>query len=156
MNTAAQIELIAPADALRRQRDGAVIVDVRESHERATGFAEGALGIARGDLEADPDATLPDRNADVLLICQSGARSMKAAQALHAAGYTHVASVEGGTTRWIAEALPVTRDERHFDFYHPYSPPLRLPEVRAAGLRQLERGVSHTANVSAKSSSGWL
>jgi len=138
MNTAAQIELIAPADALRRQREGAVIVDVRESHERATGFAEGALGIARGELEADPLAALPDRDADVLIICQSGARSMKAAQALHAAGYTRIASVDGGTTRWIADGLPITRDERDFDFYDRYSRHLRLPEVGEAGQRKLQ------------------
>jgi len=139
MNTAAQIELITPADALRRQREGAVIVDVRESHERATGFAEGALGIARGELEADPQAALPDRDADVLIICQSGARSMKAAQALQAAGYTRIASVEGGTTRWIAESLPIVRDERDFDFYDRYSRHLRLPEVGEAGQRKLRK-----------------
>jgi len=138
MNTAAQIELITPADALRRQREGAVIVDVRESHERATGFAEGALGIARSELEADPQAALPDRDADVLIICQSGARSMKAAQALQAAGYTRIASVEGGTTRWIAESLPIVRDERDFDFYDRYSRHLRLPEVGEAGQRKLQ------------------
>ncbi|WP_396617295.1 molybdopterin-synthase adenylyltransferase MoeB [Lysobacter soli] len=138
MNTASRIELIAPADALRRQRDGAVIVDVRESHERATGFAEGALGIARGDLEADPQAALPDRHADVLVICQSGARSMKAAQALHAAGYTRVASVDGGTARWMAEGLPIARDGRDFDFYDRYSRHLRLPEVGEAGQRKLQ------------------
>ena len=139
MNTAAQIELITPADALRRQREGAVIVDVRESHERATGFAEGALGIARGELEADPQAALPDRDADVLIICQSGARSMKAAQALQAAGYTRIASVEGGTTRWMAEGLPVVRDEADFDFYDRYSRHLRLPEVGEAGQRKLRK-----------------
>jgi len=138
MNNAAHIELIAPADALRRQREGAVIVDVRESHERATGFAQGALGIARGELEGDPQAALPDRNADVLIICQSGARSLKAAEALRAAGYTRVASVEGGTTRWIAEGLPVVRDERDFDFYDRYSRHLRLPEVGEAGQRKLQ------------------
>jgi len=139
MNTAAQIELITPADALRRQREGAVIVDVRESHERATGFAEGALGIARGELEADPQAALPDRDADVLIICQSGARSMKAAQALQDAGYTRIASVEGGTTRWMAEGLPVVREERDFDFYDRYSRHLRLPEVGEAGQRKLQK-----------------
>jgi molybdopterin/thiamine biosynthesis adenylyltransferase/rhodanese-related sulfurtransferase len=139
MNTAARIELITPADALRRQREGAVIVDVRESHERATGFAEGALGIARGELEADPQAALPDRDADVLIICQSGTRSMKAAQALQDAGYTRIASVEGGTTRWIAEGLPVVRDERDFDFYDRYSRHLRLPEVGEAGQRKLQK-----------------
>ena len=53
------IETLTPADARRRQQAGAVLVDVRESHERALRMAEGALGIARGELEADPRASLP-------------------------------------------------------------------------------------------------
>jgi molybdopterin/thiamine biosynthesis adenylyltransferase/rhodanese-related sulfurtransferase len=132
------IERITPSEALERLCDGAVLVDVRESHERATGFAQGALGIARAELEADPHAALPDREAQVLLICQSGGRSLKAAEALLQAGYRRVASVEGGTTRWIAEGLPMTQPEGDVDFYDRYSRHLRLPEVGEAGQRRLQ------------------
>lgn len=132
------IETITPAEALRRHRDGALLIDVREPHERATGFATGAVGIARAELEADPYAVASDAHAQVLLICQSGARSMKAALALQAVGYTRLASVEGGTTRWITEGLPVTRPDVDADFYERYSRHLRLPEVGEAGQRRLE------------------
>jgi rhodanese-related sulfurtransferase len=130
------IATISPAEALRRQQAGAMLVDVREAHERATGFATGAIGIARAELEANPQATAPSLDLEVLLICQSGARSMKAAQVLEAAGYTHVASVEGGTSRWIAEGLPVTTPDTDTDFYDRYSRHLRLPEVGEAGQRR--------------------
>ena len=60
------------------------------------GMAEGAVGVARSDLEAGPATTLPDRDADVLLICELGGRSLKAAQVLIDAGYRRVASVDGG------------------------------------------------------------
>jgi len=73
-----------------------------------------------------------------VLICQSGARSLKAAQALDAAGYAQIASVEGGTTRWIAEGLPITQPDVDTDFYDRYSRHLRLPEVGEAGQRRLE------------------
>ncbi len=132
------IESISPAEALRRQRSGAVLIDVREAHERASGQAEGALGIARAALEADPQAALPEREAAVLLICQSGARSLKAAEALLAAGYSRVASVEGGTGRWIADGLPITYPQGDADFYDRYSRHLRLPEVGEAGQRKLQ------------------
>jgi rhodanese-related sulfurtransferase len=137
-NPAMGISTITPKEALQRQQAGAVLVDVREAHERATGFATGAVGIARAELEADPKTVLPDTNAEVLLICQSGGRSLKAAEALHAAGYGHLASVEGGTTRWIAEGLPLTRPEVDSDFYDRYSRHLLLPEVGEAGQRRLE------------------
>jgi rhodanese-related sulfurtransferase len=119
------IVTISPAEALRRQQRGAVLIDVRESHEHALGFATGALGIARAELEADPQETLPDRGAEVLLICQSGARSLKAAQTLEAAGYTNLASIDGGTTRWIAEGLPISKPDIDTDFYERYSRHLR-------------------------------
>jgi molybdopterin/thiamine biosynthesis adenylyltransferase len=132
------ITTISPADALRRQQAGAVLVDVREAHERATGFATGAIGIARAELEADPTAVLRQLDAEVLLICQGGARSIKAAQVLEAAGFSNLASVEGGTTRWIAEGLPLTKPDIDTDFYDRYSRHLRLPEVGEAGQRRLE------------------
>jgi molybdopterin/thiamine biosynthesis adenylyltransferase/rhodanese-related sulfurtransferase len=127
-----------PHDALARQQAGAVLVDVRDAHERALGTARGALGIARGDLEADPAAHLPDLDADILLICQSGRRSQFAAEALLARGYRNVASVAGGTVAWSNAGLPMDAPELDDDFSDRYSRHLRLPEVGLAGQKRLE------------------
>lgn len=135
------IEQISPEQARRRQQAGAVLIDVREAHERAAGQAEHARGIAQGALESDPSAFLPDREAEIVLICQSGARSLRAAQTLVAAGYARVASVDGGTSRWIAERLPLAvleQSDEERDFYDRYSRHLRLPEVGEAGQRKLQ------------------
>ncbi len=132
---------ITPQQARERQLRGAVLVDVREEHERATGQAEGALGISRAALEADPGGYLPERDAELLLICQGGGRSMQAALALQAAGYANLASVAGGTTRWIAEELPVVKPELgadRLDFNERYSRHLLLPEVGEAGQLKLQ------------------
>ena len=63
---------------------------------------------------------------------------MKAAQVLEAAGYTHLASVEGGTRAGSPKGLPVTTPDIDTDFYDRYSRHLRLPEVGEAGQRRLE------------------
>lgn len=131
-----QIERISPAEALRRQRAGARLIDVREVSERAAGHAEGALGVPRAELEAHPERFVPARSDAVVLICQSGVRSLRAAEALHAAGYSRVSSVDGGTSRWISEALPTVRGV-DADFHERYSRHLRLPEVGEAGQRRL-------------------
>ena len=134
------IETLTPADARRRQQAGAVLVDVRESHERALGMAEGALGIARGELEADPRANLPESDTEILLICEMGGRSLAAAAVLVDAGYRRVASVDGGTRRWRDDALPmVTPAGVDLDFHDRYSRHLRLPEVGEAGQRRLQQ-----------------
>ena len=129
---------ISPAEARQRQRSGAVLVDVREAFERAAGHADGALGIAKADLECTPQEMLADCDVEILLICQGGMRSMRAAQSLQAYGYTNVTSVAGGTTRWIAEGLPITKPDGDADFHERYSRHLKLPEVGEAGQRKLE------------------
>ncbi|MUV14848.1 molybdopterin-synthase adenylyltransferase MoeB [Lysobacter sp. HX-5-24] len=127
-----------PAEALARQQAGALLVDVRDAHERALGTAHGARGIARAELEADPSAHLPDTTAEILLICQSGRRSQFAADALASHGYTNLASVIGGTVAWSAAGLPMDAPELDDDFSDRYSRHLRLPEVGLAGQTRLE------------------
>ncbi|TXI48813.1 MAG: molybdopterin-synthase adenylyltransferase MoeB [Lysobacter sp.] len=131
---------LPPAAAHDRQRCGATLVDVREAHERATGMAEGARGVAMGELVYAPETHLPDRAAEILLICQSGMRSLRAAQMLAEQGYTHVASVAGGTSRWVAEGLPTVLPDESIDadFAERYSRHLRLPQVGVAGQKRLE------------------
>lgn len=133
-----QIEQITPVEALRRRHIGALLIDVREAHEYAMGHAQDALCIAMAELQADPPAALPDRDVQVMLICQSGGRSLKVAETLVAAGYVNVASVQGGTSRWIVEGLPITKPEGDVDFHERYSRHLRLPEVGMDGQRKLE------------------
>jgi len=127
-----------PVEALARQRAGAQLIDVRDAHERALGMAHGARGIARADLEADAETHIPDRDAEVLLICQSGRRSQFAAEALRARGYRHVASVVGGTMAWADAGLPMDAPQLDEDFSERYSRHLRLPEVGLGGQKQLE------------------
>ncbi len=134
---------ITPRQAQQRQRQGAVLIDVREDHERQTGQAEGALGVARAALEREPQRYLRDLEAEVLLICQSGNRSRQAAEALRQAGYRNLASVAGGTTAWRAEglpiALPAVDDGIDADFVERYSRHMLLPEVGLAGQRRLQQ-----------------
>lgn len=132
------IETISPAEALRRLRDGALLVDVRAAHERALGMAEGARGIERAELESGARTLLPDVDAPLLLICQGGRRSHLAAEALATQGYRHLASVEGGTDAWAAAGLPMARPDIDDDFAERYSRHLRLPEIGLTGQKKLE------------------
>ncbi|MCW0379720.1 molybdopterin-synthase adenylyltransferase MoeB [Xanthomonas sacchari] len=134
------IRELTPAQAQARQAQGARLIDIREEHERVTGMAEGAQGVARAQLQADPAAYL-GADTEVLLICQSGKRSHDTALFLEQAGYTQVASVLGGTTRWQREGLPLQRpalEPAQEDFFDRYSRHLRLPEVGVEGQRRLQ------------------
>ena len=131
---------VTPRQARERQRDGALLIDIRQPHERVSGQAEGALAVPRDELEATPAAHLPDPEAEVLLICQVGKRSHAAAQALREAGFGQVLSVDGGTNAWSAEGLPLVRPQlepAEADFLERYSRHLRLAEVGIEGQQRL-------------------
>ena len=131
------IEEITPTDARQRQRRGARLIDVREPDERAAGMADGAAGIALAELIERPLEHLPDTSEEILLICASGRRSLRAAQALADVGFARTASVVGGTQRWISEGLPSTSEVSE-SFRERYSRHLLLPEVGLAGQRRLQ------------------
>jgi molybdopterin/thiamine biosynthesis adenylyltransferase/rhodanese-related sulfurtransferase len=127
-----------PRLAWERQRAGALLVDVREPEEHALGVPAEALRVPRVALEARPAAVIPDQASEVLLICASGQRSLRAAEALRAHGYRNVQSVAGGCQAWLAEGLPFDA-RRDADFMERYSRHLRLPQVGLEGQEKLER-----------------
>ncbi|HEY0861516.1 MAG TPA: molybdopterin-synthase adenylyltransferase MoeB [Pseudoxanthomonas sp.] len=132
---------ISPDEVALWLAEGAVFIDVREDHERAGGQAAGARGIAKAQLLAEPERHVADRATPIVLICQMGGRSMEAARALEAAGYTRLASVAGGTRRWQEEGRPTVRPELpadSMDFNERYSRHLLLAEVGVEGQRRLE------------------
>ena len=102
----AAIPACAPAEALALCAAGALLVDVREAAEWATGVPEGALPLSRGFLELHIEGHAPLART-ILLLCASGSRSLLAAADLRALGYEDVRSVAGGIAAWRAAGLPL-------------------------------------------------
>lgn len=82
-------------------------VDVREDREFAKDHAKGARHLGKGIIERDIEAAIPDHQAEIVLYCGGGFRSVLAAEALQAMGYTNVSSMEGGMTAWREAGYPV-------------------------------------------------
>ena len=132
-----RIPEISPADALLRQAQGALLIDVREEGERAAGMPTAALGLSRGFLELRIEQLEPDRARPILALCGSGMRSLLAAETLQRMGYRDVASVAGGFERWKTEGLPVSAGTLDADAAERYARQLRLPQVGEAGQAKL-------------------
>jgi rhodanese-related sulfurtransferase len=49
------------------------------------------------------------KNRTVVVVCQTGARSDKAAKQLAAAGFEDVWSLDGGVAAWQAAGLPLAK-----------------------------------------------
>jgi len=97
-------ELVDPQTAVGLQREGAILLDVREQQEWSAGRAPKARHIPLGQL-ADRSRELP-AGSTILTICRSGARSSQAARQLRGAGFT-VINVSGGMRAWDHAGLPV-------------------------------------------------
>ncbi|WP_201313400.1 molybdopterin-synthase adenylyltransferase MoeB [Dyella sp. EPa41] len=133
----ASIPEISPADALARQAQGGLLIDVREDGERASGTPVGAVGLSRGFLELRIEQVEADRQRPIVVLCGSGQRSLLASEALQRMGYRQVASVAGGFQRWKAEGLPVAAGALDGDAAERYARQLQLPQVGEAGQARL-------------------
>jgi len=92
-------------DALEARPPDTVVLDVREPEEYAHGHVPGAVSLPQADLASRLDEVPRDR--PVMLICQRGMRSYRAAQFLMQMGIDQVASVNGGTASWRAVGKPL-------------------------------------------------
>ena len=118
--------------------DGPALVDVREDEEVEHGMVPGARHLSRAHFESRAEDVVPDKDAPVVVYCQSGVRSAFAARTLRELGYTKVASMNGGFSRWkdlgYEFTLPRVLDAAQRDRYSRH---LLLPEVREEGQQRL-------------------
>lgn len=90
-----------------RERGPVVVIDVREESEWKQGHLPGAVHIARGVLEPQIEAAVPDLAARIVVYCAGGNRGAFAADSLQKFGYTNVASLADGFRGWQAAGRPV-------------------------------------------------
>ncbi|MFK7681905.1 rhodanese-like domain-containing protein [Priestia megaterium] len=73
-------------------------VDVRTPHEYRTKHIKGFKNIPLSELSQQ--ANQLSKEKEVLVICQSGMRSMKASKMLKKQGFTSVTNIKGGMSTW--------------------------------------------------------
>src|SRR6516162_7086466 len=96
-------------EELRARPADATVVDVREPEEFANGHVPGAINLPQADLATRLNEVPRDR--PLLLICQGGFRSLRAAQFLRQCGIADVVSVKGGTAAWRAAGKPLAQGD---------------------------------------------
>jgi hydroxyacylglutathione hydrolase len=87
-------------DTLASRSAETMVLDVREPEEYEQGHVPKAINLPQADLASRLDE-LP-RHRPLILVCRSGARSLRAAQFLRQMGFEQVMNVQGGTLAWQA------------------------------------------------------
>lgn len=133
-----RIPEVTPDDAEKLRQAGAVLIDVRDADEIATGSPRNALRLNKGFLELRIEDSVPDYKQTLLVMCAGGVRSLFAADSLKNMGYEDVRSVAGGFSRWKSSGLdfeiPRTLDAVARERYSRH---ILLPEVGEKGQIKL-------------------
>jgi rhodanese-related sulfurtransferase len=87
----------------------AVLIDIREPDEHATGVAQGAQLLPMSQLRRRLQEIPADPARPVLLICHTQNRSSATLRALRDSGYGHVRFVDGGMSEWARRGWPLVK-----------------------------------------------
>lgn len=110
MLTGAGVESLTPASAtLKINREEAVLLDVRESAEWATGHIPNARHITQAQLDKRLSEIEKFKSRPIIVYCATGNRSTGACKTLKEAGFEQVFNLGGGIAAWRDASLPVTK-----------------------------------------------
>lgn len=92
----------------RLQRNpGAIFMDVREDDEWHKQHAAQAVHLGKGVLERDLEQAVPDQNAEIIMYCGGGYRSILTAAMAQKMGYKNVYSMAGGYKALVQANWPM-------------------------------------------------
>ncbi len=102
---------VVSLDAARADHESgrAVLIDIREPAEHATGVAAGARLLPMRQLSQRLSEVPTDPARPVLLICNTQNRSSATLRALRERGYAHVRYVNGGMSEWARRGWPMVK-----------------------------------------------
>jgi len=90
-------------------KEGGVLVDVREAHEVAIEHIQGSLFMPLKELPSQLAKLEKYRKKPVVVVCAAGRRSATGCQILSKAGFEDVSQIDGGIQAWEKAGLPLKR-----------------------------------------------
>jgi rhodanese-related sulfurtransferase len=90
-------------------QQNALVLDVRDAAEYAQGHVLNARNLPAGELAARASEIDKFKAKPVIVVCESGTRSDKAAATLRKQGFGQVVSLGGGVAAWRQAGLPLEK-----------------------------------------------
>ena len=87
------------------------LIDIREDNELLSGKINSAQHIGRGVLEKNIEASVPNREEEIILYCAGGVRSILGCKSLQNMGYKKVFSLKGGIGEWVTAEFPLVSND---------------------------------------------
>ena len=112
MNISSVVIATAAADVEAVQlmnRQDAIVIDIRDAAEYASGHVLNARNLPVAELEARIGELEKFKERPVIVTCESGARSGPAVATLRSKGFTQAVGLSGGIAAWKAASLPTEK-----------------------------------------------
>lgn len=90
-------------------REGGVVLDVRDAKEFATGHIVDAVNVPHTALESRIAELEKYKEKPVTVVCKMGQHAGTAGAMLRKAGFASVSRLTGGMTEWRNQNLPVVK-----------------------------------------------
>lgn len=90
-------------------KEGAVVIDVRDSKEFAAGHIVDAVNVPHTALEGRLAELEKYKEKPVTIVCKMGQHAGTAGAMLRKAGFASVSRLSGGMTEWRNQNLPVVK-----------------------------------------------
>jgi rhodanese-related sulfurtransferase len=100
---------IEQARARLAANPNAILIDVREDDEWRNGHAAEAKHLGKGVLERDIEKMIPNPDAEIIMYCGGGYRSVLTCDVAQRMGYRNVSSLIGGYKALVASNWPMQR-----------------------------------------------
>ena len=90
-------------------RDGALVIDVRDAKEFGEGHIVNAINIPHASLSDRISELEKHKDKPIVVACKMGQHAGMAGTVLRKAGFENVARLQGGITEWRNQNLPVVK-----------------------------------------------
>ncbi len=90
-------------------REGALVLDVRDGKEFSAGHIVDAVNIPHGALASRLSEIEKYKDKPVAIVCKMGQHAGSAGTVLRKAGFQNVSRLTGGLTEWRNQNLPVVK-----------------------------------------------
>ena len=90
-------------------REKAVVVDVSDADEFASGHVGGAKNVPFSELEDKLATAVKNKALPLILVCATGARANRAVAVAKKLGYNQAQALGGGLKAWREANLPVEK-----------------------------------------------
>lgn len=101
---------LSAEEVAKLHHEGAILIDVREPTETASGRIRGAHALPRGTLEFSIGEVTDDHDARIVTYCSAGSRAALAAATLKQMGYAGAIASEAGFDDLRKTGLPIEYD----------------------------------------------